>query len=291
MKRRGFPFTVFIYPKIIGQTPYAMTWKQLKEMANAGVDIQSHTFSHAFLTRRRHPAQSDKDYAAWLEHELVESKRLLEKETGHAVTFLAYPYGDYDHRVAASVARAGYEGGLTCEYGRVRHGSDPLRMKRVAIEKSMDFGTFRRLLGAGNMRLEEMSPQPGRLIDDPNATITVAAKIPNYNTVDPKSVGITLMSVAGAVPYSYDPRSGSISLTVKEALKGTLQRALVWATDLKSGKRVEASWTFRLPGEQLPIRPAVADPRAFVPAGMLQPIGASAGGGSHDTARAPRVQR
>src|SRR5215470_7370800 len=27
MKRRGFPFTVFIYPKIIGQTSYAMTWK------------------------------------------------------------------------------------------------------------------------------------------------------------------------------------------------------------------------------------------------------------------------
>ena len=54
MKRYGFPFTVFIYPKIIGQTSHALTWKQVKEMSDAGVDIQSHSLSHPFLTRRRH---------------------------------------------------------------------------------------------------------------------------------------------------------------------------------------------------------------------------------------------
>jgi len=54
LKRRGFPFTLFIYPKIIGQTAYALTWKQIKEMAKSGVDIESHSFSHPFLTRRRH---------------------------------------------------------------------------------------------------------------------------------------------------------------------------------------------------------------------------------------------
>ena len=272
MKRRGFPFTVFIYPKIIGQTPYAMTWKQIKEMADAGVDVQSHTLSHAFLTRHRHANLSDEQYAAWLERELKESKRVLEKQTGREVRFLAYPYGDYDHKVAASVARAGYEAGLTCEYGRVRRGSDPLRMKRVAIEKSMDFALFRRLLGAENMRLEAMTPQPGGVIDDANAVITVAAKIPNYKSVDPKSVGLALMSVAGSIPYSYDPATGSISLTVKAALKGTLQRALVWATDLKSGKRVEASWTFRLPLEILPMHPVLDDPQAVAPAAVAHPV-------------------
>ncbi len=281
MKRRGFPFTVFIYPKIIGQTPYAMTWKQIREMADAGVDIQSHTYSHGFLSRRRHPEASDTDYAAWLERELKESKKVLEKETGKKINFLAYPYGDYDRRVRESVARAGYEAGLTCEYGRVKRGSDPTRMKRVAIEKSMDFATFRRLLGAGSLRLEEMTPQPGHVLDDPNATmLTVTAKIPNFKAVDPKSVGMALMSVAGSFPYAYDPQTGSISLTVKEALKGTFQRALVWATDLKSGKRIEASWTFRLPEEQLPIRPAMGDPRLIAPATMGRPLTASASAGT-----------
>src|ERR1051325_3529343 len=263
MKRRGFPFTVFIYPKIIGQTPYAMTWKQIKEMADAGVDVQSHTYSHAFLSRRRHADVSDAEYAAWLERELTESRRILEKETGKSIEFLAYPYGDYDRRVREAVAKSGYEAALTCEYGRVRRGSDPMRMKRVAIEKSMDFAMFRHLLGAGNLRLEEMSPQPGHILDDPNAMVTVAAKIPDFKRVDPKSVGMVLMSAAGSFPFTYDPQTGSISLTIKEALKGTFQRALVWATDVKSGKRIEASWTFRLPEVQLPIRPAMGDPHAL----------------------------
>jgi peptidoglycan/xylan/chitin deacetylase (PgdA/CDA1 family) len=296
MKRRGFPFTVFIYPKIIGMTPYAMNWKQVRELADAGVDIQSHTLSHGYLTRKRHASSSDEQYAAWLERELLESKRILEKETGRSVQFLAYPYGDFDRRVTAGVAKAGYAAGLTCEFGRVKAGSDVLRMKRIAIEKSMDFATFRRLLGAGNMRLEEMSPLPGIVVEDPTAAITVAAKIPDFNAVDPKSVGMALMSAAGVSPYAYDPRSGTITLTVKEALKGTFQRALVWATDLKSGKRVEATWTFRLPGEQLPVRPAHPDPaRLMVPAAMLQPVVApsspvvSTGGGGHD-ARTPRAQ-
>ncbi|PYQ51612.1 MAG: hypothetical protein DMF59_07310 [Acidobacteria bacterium] len=33
LKKRHFPFTLFIYPRIIGMTPYALTWKQVKEMA------------------------------------------------------------------------------------------------------------------------------------------------------------------------------------------------------------------------------------------------------------------
>src|SRR5947209_16656287 len=40
LKKRHFPFTVFIYPRIIGQTAYALTWKQVKEMADAGADIE-----------------------------------------------------------------------------------------------------------------------------------------------------------------------------------------------------------------------------------------------------------
>src|SRR5712691_13425548 len=99
LKKRGFPFTVFLYPQIIGKTAYALTWKQVKEMADAGVDIESHSYSHPFLTQRRHATLDATQYAQWLHHELVESKHILERETGHPVSFLAYPYGDYDHHL------------------------------------------------------------------------------------------------------------------------------------------------------------------------------------------------
>lgn len=247
MQKRHFPFTMFIYPKIIGQTSHALSWKEVKEMSDAGVDVQSHTYSHGWLTHRRHTTLDDKAYGEWLQNELVESKKILERETGRNVTFIAYPYGDYDHVVAASAAKAGYLAGLTCDYGLVRQGSDPLRMRRFAIEKSMDFAMFRRLLGAGTMRVDPVMPAPGKFLEPGQPVIT--ARIPNYKSIDPNSVGIAMLGLA-RLPFTYDPHDGSITLVLHDALsnlKGKYQRALVWATDAKSGKRVEAALTFKLP--------------------------------------------
>jgi peptidoglycan/xylan/chitin deacetylase (PgdA/CDA1 family) len=311
MKKRKFPFTVFIYPKIIGQTAHALTWKQVKEMSDAGVDIQSHSLSHPFLTRRRHATFADAQYEEWVQRELAESRRILMKETGKDVLFLAYPYGDYDHRLAASVARAGYAGALTCDFGRVRRGSDPLKMKRMIVEKNMDFASFRHYLGANSMALEAMTPQPNQVVDPGVDVVTISAKIPNYKSLDPKSVGMTLMSAAASTPYIYDPLDGSIMLTIrdaKDALKNRVQRALVWATDVKSGKRVEATWTFRLPDPPPPVvippidsvmsptvSPTTAPATAALPlvtpvtAAAPQAAAASPNGPHHDSTRTQRA--
>jgi len=279
MKKWHFPFTVFIYPHIIGQTSHAMTWAQVKAMSDSGVDVESHSYSHPFLTQRRHTGMSAKDYAAWLEHELADSKKTLERETGKKVNFIAYPYGDYDHYLVSNVAKAGYLAGLTCDFGLVRKGSDPLRMKRFAIEKRFDFASFRHFLGTSPMRVASIAPQTGQAID-PGIPLTISAKIPNYKTLDPKSVGLALMSVTASVPYSYDPKDGLITMTIKDALKG-FQRALVWATDSKTGRRFEASWTFRVP-EPPPVVPAanpLAPPQACPPTDPnVAPVTA---GGSH----------
>jgi len=80
-----------------------------------------------------------------------------------------------------------------------------------------------------------------------------------------QSVGMALLSTTGTIPYSYDPKNGSVSVTIKEALKGTLQRALVWATDSKTGRRVEAMWTFRLPEPAAALQPAEACPAIDAP--------------------------
>jgi peptidoglycan/xylan/chitin deacetylase (PgdA/CDA1 family) len=248
LQKRKFPFTVFIYPNIIGQTSNALTWAQIREMANAGVDVQSHALSHPYLTRRKHRSMSDDAYATWLSREMAESRRILEKQSGKKVQFLAYPYGDYDEHVAEAAAKAGYTAALTCDFGRVKKGSDPLKMKRFVIDDKMDFAAFRRYLGATPMQLAEMTPKPGIGID-PGIT-TISAKIPGYQSLDPKSVGMALLSLGTTVPYSYDARSGEITLTLRDAissLKSKYNRAVVWATDIKTGKRVEATWVFRLP--------------------------------------------
>jgi peptidoglycan/xylan/chitin deacetylase (PgdA/CDA1 family) len=261
LQKRKFPFTVFIYPNIIGKTSNALTWGQIREMSNAGVDIQSHALTHPYLTKRKHRSMTDEAYAAWLRKELAESRRILEKESGKKVQFLAYPYGDYDDRVAEAAAKAGYTAALTCDFGRVKKGSDPLKMKRFVIDDKMDFAAFRKYMGATPMQLAAMSPKPGNGVD-PGIT-TISAKLPDPQSLDPKSVGMALLSLGSTVPYAYDARSGEITLRLSEAvrnLKSTYHRAVVWATDMKTGKRVEASWVFRLPdpnalptGKPLPV--------------------------------------
>ncbi|HET7433756.1 MAG TPA: polysaccharide deacetylase family protein [Thermoanaerobaculia bacterium] len=276
LKKRNFPFTVFIYPNIIGNTANALTWKQIREMSNAGGDMESHSLSHPYLSRKRHRGLDDTTYAQWLAHEMAESKRRLEKETGKTVQFLAYPYGDYDQGVADAAEAAGYTAALTCEFGRVKAGSDPFRMKRVVIDKRMDFAAFRHYLGTTPMQLAEITPAPA-LPADPSATV-ISAKIPNFKSVDPKSVGMALLSLGSAIPYSYDASTGSVSLIVKDALssiQGRYHRAIVWATDAKTGKRVEASWVLRLPDPNAPPAvPAAAPAQTALP--PVVPAGAQA---------------
>jgi peptidoglycan/xylan/chitin deacetylase (PgdA/CDA1 family) len=256
MQKRKFPFTVFIYPKIIGQTAHALTWKQVKEMSDAGVDIESHSFSHPFLTQRRHPDVDNHSYQEWLEHELADSRKLIARETGRDVEFLAYPYGDYNHQLVASVGKAGYAAALTCDYGRVKRGSDPLRMKRMVVDKHMDFAAFRHYLGAGTMPIEDTLPAPTQVFE-PAQPIIVSAKLPNHKSLDPSSIGMALLSPSSAAsPFSYDPKDGSISMTLHDALenlRGKYQRAIIWATETKTGRRVEASWTFKIPDQLLPL--------------------------------------
>lgn len=279
LQKRKFPFTVFIYPNIIGKTSNALTWAQIKEMADAGVDIQSHALTHPFLTHRKHRSMSEQRYNEWLYRELAESKRILEKHSGKKVQFLAYPYGDYDDKVAAMAKRAGYTAALTCDFGRVKKGSDPLKMKRFVIDDRMDFTAFRRYLGASPMQLAEVTPKPGKPVE--GGVTTISAKIPGFKNVDPKSVGMALLTLGSTVPYSYDARSGEVTLQLRDGLnpqKARHHRALVWATDLKTGKRVEGTWSFRLPDPNAPAKPAA--PAAPVPAPVVaaSAIGSPAGG-------------
>ena len=266
LQKRKFPFTVFIYPNIIGQTSNALSWAQIREMAAAGVDVQSHALTHPYLTKRKHRSMTDEAYATWLRNELAESRRILEKQAGKKVQFLAYPYGDYDNRVALAAAKAGYLAALTCDFGRVKKDSDPLKMRRFVIDDKMDFTTFRRYMGATPLQLAEMTPKPGIELD-PGIT-TISAKIPGFQSLDPKSVGMALLSLGAATPYAYDARSGEITLTLRDALstlKAKYHRAVVWATDLKTGKRVEATWVFRLPDPNAPDKalPAVTPARVI----------------------------
>ena len=91
-----------------GEHLATMGWDALRGLAGRGVEVGSHTVSHAHL-----PAVSDSE----LERELRDSRGRIEDEIGRRCRFLAYPYGEHDPRVQAAAAAAGYEAAFALEPG------------------------------------------------------------------------------------------------------------------------------------------------------------------------------
>ncbi len=94
LKKFGYPFTMFIYIDYIGAGGKSISWDQLAEMRDAGVDIESHTYSHSHLLRpelwrrcrqprRAWPRTSQTlGREGWLHKEIVDSKKVLEQQLG-----------------------------------------------------------------------------------------------------------------------------------------------------------------------------------------------------------------
>jgi peptidoglycan/xylan/chitin deacetylase (PgdA/CDA1 family) len=116
LRRFKYPFTLFVYPQAIGNHGASLTWADLEAMRDAGVDIESHSFTHPLLTHPGH-AMGPSEYTDWLRYELKTSRELLEQRLERPVTALAYPYGGYDEAVVRAAAEASYRAAFTCNDG------------------------------------------------------------------------------------------------------------------------------------------------------------------------------
>jgi peptidoglycan/xylan/chitin deacetylase (PgdA/CDA1 family) len=94
-----FKATYFVTPGLIGTAAKFLGWDDLKALQAAGHSVQSHGWSHKFLT-----FCSEADLA----HELRASKQSLEKNLGISVEEISVPGGRWNRRVLQACAAAGY---------------------------------------------------------------------------------------------------------------------------------------------------------------------------------------
>lgn len=106
----------------------AMSWSQVKEMREAGMEMGGHTRTHPNLTQVP-PA------TALLE--LSESKQILEERLQEPVSYTAYPFGRPKHDFTTTTMdlarQSGYQAAATINYRGVRPGDDPFAIPRFAI--------------------------------------------------------------------------------------------------------------------------------------------------------------
>lgn len=135
--KNGIPFTYFVSTDhVLGGQSFAHDEKagvplqpnsleQLRELAQAGVEIGSHTCSHADLGQSLSTEQ--------LEHEIIGSKALLEDALDVPIRYFAFPFGmpeNMSHRTFQMAHAEGYQG-VCSAYGAYNFpGDDPFHLRR-----------------------------------------------------------------------------------------------------------------------------------------------------------------
>jgi len=132
LRRLNLTATIFVVVNHVGE-PFYLTWQQMETMAGNGIDIQSHTMTHALLGQAS---------TGQLIYELRESKREIENKLGTPVHFISLPHGSC-HQEFAKVARDyGYRGGCTSELAFAGLHSPAFALPRICVNSQYDLATF-----------------------------------------------------------------------------------------------------------------------------------------------------
>ena len=107
LKARGWPFTVFVATDPIDKRfPSMMNWEQMREMKKGGADFANHGTTHGHLVQPD-KGESRKAWRARIEGEILKAEGRLKAELGPAPKLFAYPFGEYDQRLANLVEELG----------------------------------------------------------------------------------------------------------------------------------------------------------------------------------------
>lgn len=134
----GFTATCYVMSQLLGKTNVwdlengvvqadLMTAAQIRQWAQAGMEIGAHTQTHCKL-----PHMPDDDAM----RQITACKADLAELLGEPVAHFCYPYGLYEARHAVMAQAAGYQSATTTHRGKVQAGSDLFQLRRIPVVRS-----------------------------------------------------------------------------------------------------------------------------------------------------------
>ena len=133
LKQHGFNATVFLVSGRCGEfndwqgNPVGLprsrmlTWNEVKELSENGVEVGSHTMTHPDLTKIDIEAARN---------EIMDSKAAIEDALGRAVTTFAYPFGRYNAEVK-DIMKHTFTAACSTNLGKVSRDSDIFSLNRI----------------------------------------------------------------------------------------------------------------------------------------------------------------
>jgi len=121
MKKYGFKGVFFIMTISINRPRY-MTKEQLKQLADDGNAVESHTWDHHMVTKYQ-----GEDW----EKQFVKPRKTIEDITGKPATYFAYPYGLWNAAAIPELKKAGFK--MAFILSTKRDSTEPLYTVRRMI--------------------------------------------------------------------------------------------------------------------------------------------------------------
>jgi peptidoglycan/xylan/chitin deacetylase (PgdA/CDA1 family) len=121
MKKNGFKGVFFVMTVSINRPRY-MTKEQLKELANDGNAVESHTWDHHMVTKYK-----GEDWNI----QLIKPRKTIEDITGKTANYFAYPFGLWNKAVFPELEKAGFK--MAFSLSTKRDSTQPLYTVRRMI--------------------------------------------------------------------------------------------------------------------------------------------------------------
>jgi len=262
LKEYGFPWVFYIYSDFVNSGAGSVTWEQLKEMSKNGMELGSHSKSHPFLPKKG--GKNQEQYDAWLDAEIVQSRKVIEEKTGVPVQTFAYPYGAFDKYVRAKTIQAGYEGIVTVVHANNFTHSDPMELNRFVMTKGY---SITQALNAAdkNLALPLANLEPSLGSHLPTAPQIISATLPSGYTTNATNISMTIgeNNING---FNYDPATQTLTLTnLPPGLKDKVILKVTAKND-QTGQKQTGTWYFNVlaqnPASVKPAEPVGASPES-----------------------------
>jgi len=239
LREYGYPFTVFLYVKATeNRHSDYMTWEQVREMKNAGVDFQNHGFAHEHMAFMP-PGMDVHDYRAWIRADLAASTKILSEELDERPRFFAVPYGEYNEIVLDEIRSFGYEAIILQDPGSVSSDTNPLAIPREPIlgNEWASMEHFRTVLERVDLPIREGVPSPGQLPD--NSPQRFGARLLHPERYVPGTIGIYVSELG----WQQAILEGDFaSIDNSSTLQRKINRVAISAREKESGRTAIRFW-------------------------------------------------
>ncbi len=151
LKDSNLTFTIFVNTDLIdANSKNYMSWEQLRELVDAGVEIGNHTATHPYMIKQS------------LKNNLLDIKRAnrrFKEELGFIPKLFAYPYGEFNIETKKLIKDMGFLAGFGQHSGVVNKSENIYGLPRFSLnEKYGNIDRFKFILNINPLRIYNFKP-------------------------------------------------------------------------------------------------------------------------------------